>query len=519
MKRSFVTEAFVLMAAASVNRVVGFIYQAKIYRLIGPEGVGLFNLVYPVYVLIIVMATAGIPLGISKLVSEEEARGNHRGSYQILWLSMSILIITGSGFTLVSYFIAPLLQKYVFFNKMVYPIFLCLLPGVFIISVSSAFRGFFQGLMNMKPPALGQVIEQIARVIIGLSLANFLLPRGIQWAAMGLAAASVAGELAGLLVMTVIFVKEKPNYLRRTGLPDKRTSLTILRKLFELCLPITLGRLALTVMLSVDAVLIPFMLRKAGYSTSAATAVYGQLTGVALTLLFVPSVITISLATSLLPAISEAVAQNRPLLVRSRTSDAVRITVLAGLPFIAAFLVLPTQITEAIYRSPESGKLLSILAVGGILAYIQQTTTGVLQGLGQPVIPLKNMVIGGIFKVAIIYYVTSIPGFGILGCGYAYDIFFLLTAGLNLVSLYSRTGFRLSFRNDILKPVTAAFICAVIYSVFYRRTYIICGSVNISVTLSLVIGFTAYLAVVVWLGSVKQADYNRLPFIRNLLKR
>jgi stage V sporulation protein B len=518
MKASFVSGAFVLMAAATVNRIIGFIYQALIYRMIGPEGIGLFNLVYPVYVLIIVMATAGIPLGVSKLVSEEEARGNHRGSYQILGLAISILIITGCIFSVVSYLISPFLLKYVFINKMVYPVFLCLIPGIFIISVSSAFRGFFQGMMNMKPPAVGQIIEQLFRVCIGFSLATVLLPKGIQWAAGGLAAASVAGELAGLIVLTVIYFRQRPRHLA-ISLPGVSTCLEILQKLWDLCLPITMGRLAVTAMLSIDAILVPVMLKKTGYTTSMATALYGQLTGVVMTLLFVPSVITVSLATSLVPAISEAVAQNRMSLVKSRTIEALRVTVLAGIPFLAAYLVIPSQITGAVFGSWDSGKLLGILALGGMLAYIQQTTTGILQGLGHPAIPLKNLLIAGTFKIVAICALTVLPGSGIIGCGYAYDLFFLVTAGLNLLSLHRLSGYRLSAKNDIIKPLLAGVLTALAFRNIYQFCYLFSNSNPVSVVTALVLGFTCYLITIILLGSVKKSDYKRLPFIARIIGR
>lgn len=515
MKRSFIHGAFVLMVAATINRIVGFIYQAVIYRLIGPEGVGLFNLVYPVYILIIVIATAGIPLGISKLVSEEEVRGNHRKSYQILWLSVTILIISGAFFTVVSYLISPVLMKYVFVNKMVYRVFLALIPGIFVISVSSAFRGFFQGLMNMKIPAAGQVIEQTVRVFVGFYLATLLLPRGIDWAAVGLAVASISGEAVGLLFMLFVFKRHKPlNF--RFSLPGITVSSDILRRLFEMCAPITLGRVAATVMLSVDSVLIPWMLKNGGQSTSEVTALYGQFTTVALTLLFIPSVITVSLATSLVPAISEAVAQNRPMVVKTRTREALRVTLIAGIPFIAAFLTLPDQITEAIYGTP-SGSLLRALAAGGLLVYIQQTSTGILQGLGLPSIPLKNMIIGGLVKIIAICLFAQVPGAGIIGIAYAYDIYFLIAAGLNVVSLYKNPGFRLNLINDMIKPVAAGIAAGMVFLESYSWLYSLTDSTGVSVTVSLLTGFTVYLTGVVWLGSVTRSDYMRLNFIRELL--
>jgi len=518
MKRSFIYGAFVLMIASAVNRIVGFIYQAAIYRLIGPEGIGLFNLVYPVYILIIVIATAGIPLGISKLVSEQEAYGNRRGSLQVLWVSVTILIVSGALFSLLAYLISPLLLRYVFINKMVYHVFLYLIPGIFIISVSSAFRGFFQGLMDMTPPAMGQVAEQLVRVCTGIYLATLLLPKGIQWAAAGMAAAGVIGETAGLLIMLVIFYRRKPLNIRYS-LPGWKCSALILRKLFDLCAPITMGRIAVTLMLSINSVLIPAMLKKAGFSTSAATALYGQFTGVALTLLFIPSVMTVSLATSLVPAISEALAQNRPALICSRTREAIRFTVIAGVPFVTAYLVLPDEIARAVFGSQAGGGLLQILACGGIFAYLQQTTTGILQGLGRPGIPLQNLLIGGAANIAAIYLMVPVKGIDIKGCAYADIVFFLLAAGLNLRFLYRQTRFKLHSVNDIVKPLAAGILTGIIYGKVYTWGLSATGSNIMGVAFSLPAGFIVYAALIVFLGAVTTSDFLRLPVIKKIIGR
>lgn len=514
MKKSFLHGTLILMTAASLNRVIGFVYQAVIYRLIGPEGVGLFNLVYPVYILIMVIATAGIPLGISKLVSEEEARGNSRGSYQVLWVALSVLTISGVFFTLLAYAISPLLLQHIFVNKMVYPVFLSLLPGIFIISISSAFRGFFQGLLNMKPPALGQVVEQVVRVLTGISLAVYFLPRGIQWAAAGIAAAGVAGEIAGFLTMLPYFFRGRPVNMR-FALPRVSTVYHILRKIFEMCAPITMGRIVATIMLSVDSVLIPLMLKEAGHSTSAATAIFGQLTGVAMTLLFVPSVVTVSLATSLVPAISEAVAMNQDRLISSRTAESIKLTLLAGIPFITAYLVLPSQITGAIYGAPQSGQLLAILAAGGIFAYLQQTTTGILQGLGFPVVPLKNMIIGGTLKIPLIFILTS--SMGIYGTALSYDIFFVVAAFLNLYSLSRYTGYRLSLWSDLGKPVFAGLLTTVVYSRVYDFVLSLNAGNSISTVISVTTGFVFYAVVLIYIGIIEKRDLKRIPFIKRFL--
>lgn len=512
MSRSFVKSAVVLMAAAAINRIIGFIYQATVYRLIGPEGIGLYNLVTPVYILLIVIATAGIPLGISKLVSEQQAVGNKRGIYQIFWLSLSILTLSGGFFCILTFIISPWLQKFIFVNEMIYPIFLCLIPGIFIVSVSSALRGFFQGLMSMKPPALAQVLEQITRVVIGVFLALHLLPRGIQWAAMGVALAGIIGELIGLVVLIIIFLRQKPRHIA-FEIPDRKISVQILKELFSLCTPITLGRIAATIMLTADSLLIPYMLRTSGLSVSQATAIYGQLTSVALTLLFIPSVITVSLATSLVPSISEAIAQNRPSVVRIRTRNAVRLTIIAGIPFIAAYQAIPDEIIQAVYGTPQLGWLLAILALGGLFAYVQQTSTGILQGMGMPVVPLKVSLGCGAVKLFSICF-FGLTGWGIKGVAYSYVIFFVLAALFNVSAIIRRTHFSLKILQDVIKPLTAGIITLFAFKIGQNQLYLFSQNRSLSVAASLLTGFLLYFFLIFASGALSREDLKRFSFLK-----
>lgn len=158
--------------------------------------------------------------------------------------------------------------------------------------------------------------------------------------------------------------------------------------------------------------LIPRRLQVAGMTLNEATGVYGQFVGIAESLLFTPSIVTISLATALVPAISDALAQNDLSLVRGRTEEALRLTMLAGLPATAVFFLLPKELCQAIFGYADAGVALGTLALGGPFLYLQQTTTGILQGLGRAERPLRNLIIAAAFKVAGIYYLTAVPALG-----------------------------------------------------------------------------------------------------------
>ena len=253
-RQSFLQGTLVLLAANLFNRVLGFVYQIFLIRLIMPEGLGLINMVYPIYVLVLVLATAGIPVAISKLVAEEMAVHNLRGAYRIFKLCFLIMIVNSIIFSALCFLGAPFLLEHVFPNPRVHIIFLSLLPGIIIVSVCSAFRGYFQGLQQMSPTALTQALEQTVRVVCGLTLASLLLPRGLEYAAAGASLGVVAGELAGLSLMLLIYRKKRPPMAGVAAtFPDEPAVRSALR-IFNLAVPVTLTRFGSTALMSIDAV-------------------------------------------------------------------------------------------------------------------------------------------------------------------------------------------------------------------------------------------------------------------------
>jgi len=457
---SFLQGALVLLAAGLVNRLLGFFYQVALIRTIGPEGVGLFNIVFPVYIMVLVLATAGIPLAVAKLVAEETARNNIQGTYRILKLAIVMLACSSVFFTLLMIAGAPLLKQHVFPNPAAYYSFICLIPGITIVSLCSAFRGFFQGLQQMTPTAVTQTLEQLVRVTAGLSVAYFLLPRGIEYAAAGLSAGVVMGEMAGLILMLRIFSRDKPPaheappfpLLPGTGLRQ------LVKRVLDMAVPVTLTRFSATALMSLQAVLIPHRLQAAGHSVAQATALYGQFIGIAEALLFIPGVITMALATALVPAISDAVALNNSRLVRARMNDSVRLTIQAGMPAVFLFILLGNELCGVLFGYPRAGDMLRLMAPAGLFLYLQQTTTGIIQGLGRADIPFKNLVISSVVCLAGIYWLTGIPHLGIQGTALAVAVGYVVMATLKLRDLGELTGYSLGFREQILAPLVSSII-------------------------------------------------------------
>jgi len=244
-KRTFVYGATILLGANLLNRILGFAYQYLIMNNIGGEAYGLFNMVFPIYMLALVITTAGIPLAIAKMVSEEISLGRTLNAQAIFRLALWLLSISGAIVSIILYFIGPHIAQRIFPDPRVINVFLICTPAIFIVSVSSVFRGYFQGLQNMVPTAISQICEQIIRVVVGYFVALQLLDQGVEWAAAGLALGMLAGELIGLIAIIFQYQRSKPVFTNKNQAPSY-SSRQILRRLWYLASPVTVGRLLST---------------------------------------------------------------------------------------------------------------------------------------------------------------------------------------------------------------------------------------------------------------------------------
>lgn len=510
VKRTFVYGATILLAANLINRILGFVYQYLIMTHIGGEAYGLFTMVFPVYMTALVLTTAGIPLAISKMISEEASLGRPRQAAYIFHLALGILTLTGAVVTLALYRIAPAMSHRLFPDPRVLKVFLICIPSIFVVAVASAFRGYFQGMQNMLPTALSQIFEQFVRIGVGFTLALRLLPRGVEWGAAGLAMGMLAGELVGLVSIVIqYFLGHRVLSGSSTDTPPIGQTL---RRLFHLSSPVTLGRLLATGLSAADAMLIPQRLQVAGYSAREATTLFGQLGGSAFTLLTFPSVFTLALATSLVPAISEASVRKQFHIVRARSGEAIRLTIIIGLPTLIILFMYATPLTT-FFKSPALAPILRVLVFGGIFSYIQQATNGILQGLGKVQLPVLHSIIGAAVRIPLIIVLTALPQWGLLGSAWAYVFGFIIMALLNLQAISRHTGLPLDLQHFLLQPLSAG----IGMLLALRLLYLITGESPLSYLLQITVGLLVYGVILALNGAIKHSDLRRLPWIGKYL--
>ncbi|NLM20206.1 MAG: stage V sporulation protein B [Peptococcaceae bacterium] len=510
-KTRLVYGAIILFAANLINRILGFIYQYLIMHFIGSEAYGLFHMVFPVYMTALVLSTAGIPLAISKMVAEKISLKRYQEAQRIFRTAFATLFVSGLVVSVVLFSNTSYIVSQFFADQRVYKVFQICIPAIFVVSISSAFRGYFQGLQNMMPSALSQIIEQITRVTIGFTLSLKLLTQGVEWAAAGLALGMLCGEITGLLSIGLQYLTQKRKKVQR-NVANQEPAFSILGKLFTLSLPITGSRLVSTGLSSLEALIIPRQLQVAGYTSASATSLFGQLSGTAFTLLTFPSVFTFALATSLVPAISEAMVRHDITLARSRCSDAVRYTMLLGIPCVLLINYFAQPLTH-LFNSSDVTVVLKILSLGGIFSYLTQTTTGILQGMGKTSIPLINALISGAIRVPLLFYLTGIPVWGLKGSAWAYVIGYVCFAVLNLAAIRREINFKFEFKAFLLQPLLAGLGMLVVIHLF---STLIPDKIAVQL-FAIALGFLVYIIILIFIGVLKPEDLKKIPYLKRIL--
>jgi stage V sporulation protein B len=508
--KSLIYGALILFTANLINRMLGFVYQYLIMRYIGSEAYGLYYMVFPVYMTALVLTTAGIPLAVSKMVSEKVSVGAYGDVRKIFRIAFLILFTAGLLVTVLLYLFSPLMVGRFFSDKRVFQIFRICIPAIFIVSVSSGFRGYFQGLQNMIPSALSQVSEQIVRVAVGFTLAFKLLPLGVEWGACGLAGGMLCGETIGLGVIASQYLLQRNR--RPQASAGRERAGAIIRNLLTISLPVTGGRLLSTGLSALDAMIIPKQLQTAGYSARSAASLFGQLGGTALTLVTFPSVFTFALATSLVPAISEAIGRNDYRLAQKRCTDAIRYTIIIGLPCVITLYYYAQPLTQ-LFKSGQVAPVLRVLAVGGIFAYLQQTTTGILQGLGKTFLPLLHSIVSTFFRLPLLFYLTGMPRLGLVGSSLAYVFGFFCVAVLNLLAIRRNLGLEFAWKSILLQPAAAGL--GMILLVKALQVFTPHGAI-INFT-SMAAGFLIYFVILLLIGGVNTRDLKKLPFFNRFI--
>jgi len=524
-KKSFFQGAIILAIAGIIIKVLGAFFRIPLANMIGTQGMAYYQAAYPVYVFFMMLATAGIPVAISRMVSERMAMDNHHGAHKVFRVSLVLLLTIGLVSSSVCFFGAGLIVKWINMEG-AYIAMRSIAPALLFVSVMAAFRGYFQGMQNMKPTATSQVIEQLFRVSVGLSLAYVLIKTGTMEAAGGAAFGATIGGIAGLTAVAMIYGIKKKGFredILRTSHMEEEKGPVILSKIFVIAVPITIGAAIMPIMNFIDVAIIMRRLETAGYVLSQAEDLYGQLSGFAGPLINFPQVLTQAVAMSLVPTVAMGWKQKDMGFLHSNIQLGLRTAMLAGFPCAVGLFVLAQPIMTLLYPFQRESALaaapiLMIMAVGVIFLSTVQTLTGVLQGVGKQLIPVRNLAIGAVVKIGITWWLVGIYAVNVKGAAIGTVCAYLVAAVLNLLAIHKHTGTTFDLSLTFLKPGISALIMGGAAYGGYQILYGALGSNAIAVALAIGGSALLYGALLFATKAVTREELAKMPKGTKILK-
>lgn len=505
------------MGAGFITKILGFVYRIALSRIIGDEGMGLFQMAFPILIFTIMITTGGIPVAISKLVSEAEAKNEVYRTRTILLVSIFIVTVMSIIITGLVLLFAPVIANTFLTDKRALFPLLGIAPVIPIIAVSSVFRGYFQGKQNMSPYAYSTIIEQIIRIFTVIMLAQYLLPHGIEYAAAGAMIGMVIGEFMGMAYLLFRFKKDpgKPIlslFTKNINIPSDKWMLTV-KELLHITIPVTASRVFGSLAYAIEPIVVSQSLALAGLTVVASTAFYGQLEGMAIPIVFFPAFITYALSVSLVPAISEAAAHKNHRLVQHRLQQTIRLCFILGAPCVILIWILAEPLSVLLYHQKEIARLMQIMAPFAILFYLQGPLSSILQGLDEAKIAMRNSIIGAIIKTSLIFVLGSRPEYGIDGVVMGINCGIVIVTTLHFLSIIKIVPFTIALK-DIGKLL---FTIVLIMSSSHHMYYYFEASLILRIIYTTLFCIGSYVLCLFFFSLLKKDDMRHIPYIGKYL--
>ena len=517
---SFLKGAAILGIAGLLVKVMGMAFRIPLTNWVGATGMSYYSSVYPIYTFFLLLSTAGIPVAISRMISERSAVKNYGGAHRVFEISVWLMGAIGLLSFFVVYAGAGFIENAVLKNPGTKYALQAIAPSLFIVPVMASYRGYFQGRQNMNPTAVSQLLEQLFRVGVGLVLGYSLISSGFDKFAAGAIFGSTAGAGMGLLVAVAIYLlsrdvifrqihRNKSHYVEE---PWKK----IVREILVISVPITIGACIYPLISAVDSMLVMRRLQAVGFTLAESRVLFGQLGGYCASLVGMPQVLIQAIVMSLVPAIAASFSVKDDAAVEENTQFAMRATMMIGFPCAIGMMVLAYPILLLLYPMQaeevrETAVVFAVMAVSIIFMSPLVTLTGALQGIDKQMLPVKNLAIGLLFKIVITYILVGIPALNVNGASIGTIVCYLVASILNIRDVKRVQGISFDIGLTYVRPLIASAVMGVSAFIVYKLMYALLKSNSISCLLAIAVAGAVYIVMILVLKVIKPEEIRRLP--------
>lgn len=559
VRQSFLYGALLLTAGVLLVKVVGALFKIPLSAVITEDGMGYFSTAYSFYNVIFSIATAGFPVAVSRMVSENDSLGRWRDVRRIKQAASPVFLLTGAVGTGLMVLGAPLYTRAVG-NAGALPAMLALAPSVLLCSLAAVYRGYYEGLRNMTPTTVSQVIEALAKLLFGLSGAYFVMARASREfaasgtvlgravadgaeaqrtiCAFGAAAAILGVTLGSALSLLYLHLRDRRGdgipaaQLARAPQPQSRRALA--RQLVRSSIPIAVGAVAMSISGLIDASFLqtriahilrtdpaPLLAMYAGSipqaNLDAPESIPNYLFGcynMALTLFMIVPSVTQAFGVSALPSVTHAFARGVKAELRAAMETVLRATSIFALPAGIGLSVLAGPIARLVYgdrpSTPIIAAALAAMGAASIFAAVTTPLGSMLQAVGHMELPVILVLSGLVVKVVLNYILAGVPQINILGGGISTLVCYVLVTVAELFALVRITGIRFDFVSTVFKPLLAAGCCGAAAYGMWRCLARATGGARLDALFAVAAGAAVYAAALVLLRAVRPQELKRL---------
>ncbi len=538
-KQSFVQGASILVIASLLVKVIGAGFKIPLIHLIGDEGIGIFNSAYQIYTVMFIIATAGFPTAISKMVAESLALDRKREAERIFRIAIVILAVIGISGSVVLFYGADFISVLIG-GKSVPQAIRSIAPAVLCVAFMAVFRGYFQGRQNMYPTAISEVIEALGKLVFGYLFAWLFISSSVEKAASGAVFGVTMGTFFGFLSLLLVFVfykRSKEKYIS-TEITSSYSSLT--KKLIRIAVPITIGASVSSLTNLADMFTVMHRLQDivqvtpeflAKYQTllaeaenfngvaindEVATALYGLYTGKPITLFNLPLAVIVALGMSVVPAIAGALAKGNKYAAQRAVNTVVKLTLVFAIPCAIGLFVLASPVLQVVFGDVMATTLLQKLAISIIFVSMLQITTSILQAYGRTVVPVVNMFVGGVIKVIVNFNLVAISSINIDGAPIGTMVCYFTVMLLNMIWILKETKCRFGIVEYLGKPILSGGVMGIVAYFMYNA---LAGVSTIAALgTSIIAAVFVYFAMLLVVKAFREEDILMLPKGEKILK-
>ncbi len=525
-QKSFAKGAAILGGVGLISKIIGAVYTIATNYIVGTHGMSYYMTAFPVYTFLLAVSGAGLPVAISKMVSERVALNDYKAAYAIFRKSSVALV--GIGFVTTVFMMVLSRPIATALGRPDASLTITVIaPSLFFVAIISAFRGYFQGMQQMVPTAVSQIIEQAGKAVVGLLLAWRWSDKGEVYVAAGAMLGITVSEVFACIYLLIRYRVRIADFKRNVA-SDHYADLTknIGKKLVYLAAPIVVGACAMPFVQIADSAIITNTLRSMTsimlfgqeilLTTKIVNSLFSLLTAYVNPIINMPAVFSLALAVSLVPSISASKTRGDLRGISTKARIGFKLSLLIGLPCATGLFLLSTPIIHLLFARLTgenliiAGNLMGIMAIAVLFLTVLQTMTGILQGMGKTYLPVINLFIGIGVKILISVFFIRVPEVNIRGAAYGTVVCYAIAALLDVICVVKHAKARPSLLHDIIKPILAtACMGLVIYAIM---PHVASGEYDKLMTVGVILlAIVVYVFSVFFFGAINREDMAYLP--------